>query len=171
MRGTEREPDGSTGATFERLDPRVVGLWRLQGCLTGGVLFGACVLGGIWTWLSDPAAHALGLGFFVVGAFAFLVLTAWLPSRSFRATSYRVDDRVLEVRSGVVFRVSQLVPLTRLQHVDLRSGPLERGFGLSSLIVHTAGTHQASVTVPGLARGTAAALRDRLVEAVGDDAV
>jgi membrane protein YdbS with pleckstrin-like domain len=95
----------------------------------------------------------------------------WYPRRAFQAWSYRLDGRVLELRSGVWFRLVRLLPLTRLQHVDLQRGPLERSFGLASLVLYTAGTQEASIAIPGLADAEAVRLRDTLVATGGDDGV
>jgi membrane protein YdbS with pleckstrin-like domain len=97
-------------------------------------------------------------------------LSVWYPAREWRATGWRLDDKVLVTRRGVWFRVISLLPLNRLQHVDLHRGPLERMYGLASLVLHTAGTHAASLTIPGLDAAEAAHLRDRLVELGGADA-
>jgi len=78
---------------------------------------------------------------------------------------------VLETRSGRVFQRARLLPLSRLQHVDIESGPLERMFGLAALVLHTAGTHSANIRIPGLEAVEAARLRDHLIEIGGDDAV
>ena len=86
------------------------------------------------------------------------------PRRAYHEWGYRIDDRVLELRHGVWFKVIELLPLSRLQHVDLHRGPLERWLGLASLILYTAGTHNASLTIPGLPAAQALLLRDRLVE-------
>jgi membrane protein YdbS with pleckstrin-like domain len=117
-----------------------------------------------WIW----ALSALG-AVIVVAAFGIL----WIPPRAYRASGYRIDEKVLEVRKGIWFQVLTLLPLSRLQHVDLNRGPLERMFGLASLHLHTAGTEHSSVTIEGLTEADAVVLRDRLVEvgAGGDDAV
>jgi membrane protein YdbS with pleckstrin-like domain len=78
---------------------------------------------------------------------------------------------VLLIRKGVWFRSIKLLPLPRLQHVDVKRGPLQRHFGLATLVMHTAGTHAASIEVPGLDADEALRLRDRLVAAGGDDGV
>ena len=111
----------------------------------------------------------------VAAAALFVGLAAWgvflRPRRAYRAWGYRIDERVLELRSGILFQVSRLLPLTRLQHVDLRRGPLERAFGLASLALHTAGTREATLHIPGLDAREAARLRDHLIAVGGDDAV
>jgi membrane protein YdbS with pleckstrin-like domain len=158
-------------ADWTALDARVVGLWRLTTLIGLGVLAAAASIPVVPLLLAlDPP----GLLLAALGALAFVlaaVLVLWYPARAFRAWSFRLDERVLETRSGVVFHVTRLVPLTRLQHVDLQVGPLERMHGLSSLVLHTAGTRQASITIPGLRPDLAARLRDHLVMVGGDDGV
>ena len=41
-------------------------------------------------------------------------------------------------------------------------GPVERWFGLSHLVVHTSGTHNSTVTLPGLHADLAAAMRETI---------
>ncbi|MGA0058478.1 MAG: PH domain-containing protein [Planctomycetota bacterium] len=50
-------------------------------------------------------------------------------------------------------------------------GPIERAFGLATLVVHTAGTEAASFRLPGLTADRAGQLRDAILEARGDDTV
>ena len=56
-----------------------------------------------------------------------------------------------------------------MQHIDLMRGPIERVFGLATLVVFTAGNEGSSFRVPGLAVGRAQELRDRILQARGDD--
>ena len=87
---------------------------------------------------------------------------AW-PALKYRNWSIRLDERHLVVRHGVVWRRERLVPRTRVQHVDISSGPLDRAFGLRQLAVYTAGSRSADVGIPGLAPATAEGLRAALV--------
>lgn len=83
-----------------------------------------------------------------------------VPGRRYRALGYRIDEDELHIGRGVWTRTETLVPLARVQHIDVSQGPLERAFGISRLILHTAGTMNSLVVLPGLARGTAEAMRD-----------
>jgi membrane protein YdbS with pleckstrin-like domain len=56
-----------------------------------------------------------------------------------------------------------------VQHIDVVRGPFDKMFGTSSLVVHTAGTHNSIVTVRGLAPERAAAMRDVIREHVRTD--
>ncbi|MDX2033173.1 MAG: PH domain-containing protein [Blastocatellia bacterium] len=114
-----------------------------------------------------PWVAALMLATAAIGG----AIAVWWPTRMYRAWGYRIDDRVLEIRSGVLWERVRLAPLSRLQHVDLHRGPFERKFGLASLVIHTAGSHSASIAIPGIEAAEAVRLRDHLVEIGGDDAV
>ena len=89
-----------------------------------------------------------------------LYLVVLAPGRRFRAWGYSIDADELQVRHGVWTEVHTVVPLDRIQHLDISQGPLERVFGVCRLILHTAGTLHSQVTVPGLVRTDAEAMRD-----------
>ena len=71
------------------------------------------------------------------------------------------DDRLSVVR-GILFRRDTVVPFGRVQHIDVHQGPIARFFGIASLTLHTAGSHNASVTLPGLEEKIARAMRDEI---------
>ena len=84
------------------------------------------------------------------------------PGRRYRAWGYRMDADELQLRHGVWTQVHTVVPLERVQHIDISQGPLERGFAVCRLLVHTAGTMHSRVVLPGLARETAERMRDEI---------
>jgi hypothetical protein len=98
---------------------------------------------------------------------AYLVLVA--PGRRYRALGYRIDADELHIGRGVWTKTETVVPLARVQHIDVSQGPLERAFGISRLILHTAGTMNSLVVLPGLARGTAEAMRDDIRARIRQD--
>ena len=71
----------------------------------------------------------------------------------------------------MIWRSVVSVPQTRVQHTDVSQGPLERALGLATLIIHTAGTQNASVSLGGLRREDAQRIRDYLVDVDERDAV
>jgi len=115
-------------------------------------------------------AALLAVGWLVLNA-AITSLSFFWPPLRFRHTSYRVDARGIRIRRGVVWRSEISVPRSRVQHTDVSRGPVERGFGLASLTIHTAGTEHATVSLSGLAVDTANAIRNFLIEGGAGDAV
>ena len=98
-----------------------------------------------------------------------LALGAWLGFKQYRHTYWRLDDDGLAVRRGRLWQRETRVPATRVQHLDLKRGPLQRGRSLATLVVHTAGTRNSAVTVPHLDAVDAERLRDRLARQIDHD--
>ena len=71
------------------------------------------------------------------------------PERIYRRLRYGLGGRLLQVVRGWLFHTDTVVPLVRVQHLDVVRGPFDKMFGTASLVVHTAGTHNSVVTVPG----------------------
>jgi hypothetical protein len=159
-----------SGPAFRPLDPRVVPLWRATNAIGYGILLLAQLIA-----LFFIPFKILYFWLAIVGWAVLVLICFWLawmrPPRVYRSWSYRIDDRVLEIRNGLLFQRTRLLPLSRLQHVDIERGPFERRFGLATLVLHTAGTHEASMTIPGLEESEAVRLRNHLIEIGGDDAV
>jgi membrane protein YdbS with pleckstrin-like domain len=91
---------------------------------------------------------------------AVLYLIVRVPLRRYQARGYQLGDDRLRVVRGLLFRSDTVVPFGRVQHIDVHQGPLERAYGLATLVLHTAGTHNASVALPGLAHADAMAMRE-----------
>ena len=95
------------------------------------------------------------------------ILLAWLaqkwPPIEYRYFRYRIDAQGVDIRTGVVWRRVISVPRSRVQHIDVAQGPLERRYSLATLSIYTAGTEFAKVDVPGLAYARAVKIRDHLL--------
>jgi hypothetical protein len=103
-----------------------------------------------WGWLSG----------------AVLLLSLWavltLPTRQFLTWGHSEEGDALRVVHGYMFHTDTVVPFVRVQHIDVGQGPIERLCGVSHLVVHTAGTHNSIVTLPGLDPVRAAEIRDSI---------
>lgn len=105
----------------------------------------------------------------LVGLLLGATFGTWLGFKQFRNLRWRLDDTGLAVRRGRLWQRETRVPATRVQHLDLKRGPLQRGRGLATLIVHTAGTRLSAVSVPHLDADDAERLRDRLGRQIDHD--
>lgn len=111
-----------------------------------------------WTILEVVAVMAL---FFILA----------LPGRKYRRWGYDMGDEQLRVLRGFLWRTDTIVPFNRIQHIDVAQGPLQRLFDLSTLIVHTAGTHNSIVTLPGLATADAEEMRETIKGHIRQDMI
>ncbi|TDB29381.1 hypothetical protein ATCM_18005 [Stenotrophomonas sp. ATCM1_4] len=112
-------------------------------------------------------AHWLLAG--CAGLLVGLAWGAWFGWRRHRLTFWRLDGQALGVRRGHLWQSESHVPISRVQHLDLGRGPLQRMAGLATLTVHTAGTRMNTVAIAGLALADAERLRDRLARQLDHD--
>lgn len=100
-----------------------------------------------------------------------MLLIFVLPERIYRRWGYDMGDEQLRVLRGFLWRTDTIVPFNRIQHIDVAQGPLQRLFDLSTLIVHTAGTHNSIVGLPGLATADAEAMRETIKGHIRQDMI
>ena len=170
---------GPAEAPWQRLDPRAIQLDRIVGWIISAsvVVVYSVVLAVMWvTVLFAGEAAAFGVCVAMTAGWPVLAGSlAWLahrfPELHYRYTTWRIDGVGLAIRTGVVWRREISVPRTRVQHIDVSQGPLERRYGLATLSVYTAGTEHSQVNLDGLAHPTALAARDALLPASDVDAV
>ncbi|HZB70194.1 MAG TPA: PH domain-containing protein [Sphingomicrobium sp.] len=92
------------------------------------------------------------------------------PDRIYRRLGYAIDGRLLRTVRGWLFHTDTVVPFVRVQHIDVTRGPFDKLFGTATLVVHTAGTHNSIVTLPGLAPERAAEIREAIRSEIRADA-
>lgn len=136
-----------------QLDPGYTTVMRIEGLLiTLPFIIGA----GALSIANVLPAWAPGIPVLLLA----IILVIVLPIKRYRSRGYHMAGDRLRVVKGVLFHADTVVPFSRVQHLDVEQGPLERAFGIARLILHTAGTHNASVTLPGLAHADATAMRE-----------
>ena len=157
-----------------QLDPRVIPFDRLVGGISTLVFAGIFLMGLLVLWLAgglpDWAWPIAGPAWSLFTAALAWHAYRW-PELSYARTSYILDGQGLEIRSGVFWRRIISVPRSRVQHIDVTQGPMQRSYGLATLVVFTAGTVHSSVPLAGLAHETALAVRDLLLPKVDEDGV
>ena len=158
----------NTNTGWQALPKAARNLFVFSGLLLGlPFVIGGAVLGngsmfdGIGgPWVTAPLAGLLAAAF-----------GAWLGYRRYRHTYWLLDADGFSLRKGRMWHSETRVPMNRVQHLDLKRGPLERRLGLATLVIHTAGTSDSSVNVGGLPAEDAERLRDLLARQAEHDRV
>lgn len=160
-------PDGGHVPTEDELvplDPRVRTLWWITGA--GAALPVVLVTTAIDVIAPLPLRRGV-----LPGAVALLAAVAVvvIPVLRYRRWRYALRPNDLWIRRGIAWVTVSVIPFSRLQFVDTQQGPLDRLFGLSQLVVHTAALGT-SGRLPGLDAAEAERLRERLAEVEPSDA-
>ncbi|NLD76833.1 MAG: PH domain-containing protein [Acidimicrobiales bacterium] len=161
----DRSTMGSEGAPVS-LSPKVIVFWRLPWVIITLLLVLGCTIGALAT---EGAAGWLIAGVVVlaVGITGGLLL----PRARYRRWRYWVTDETIELRHGLVFRAESSIPHFRVQHIDVRQGPLQRSVGVVDMVISTASA-ATDATLPGVEPERADAIRQVvLARAEADDAV
>lgn len=152
------------------LEEAIRKVWRVKQAITGTVFMLVAIAYDVSNLFDADRGAPLGLvpGIVLV---VFGVLTVWLPGLRYRFWRYRLTNEELLLERGVLNRVRTIVPLRRVQHLDVSQDIIEREFELGKLVVHTAGTRSSEVVLPGLRMDEAERLRDRIKTYILDDVV
>lgn len=104
----------------------------------------------------------------MVGVWLLLfVLSLWHTYEDFQIQGFAIRERDLTYRSGVFFRSTTVIPYNRIQHAEVKQGPIERRFDLQRLEIYSAGGQGSDLYIPGLPGNRADQLRDYIIEKVG----
>jgi membrane protein YdbS with pleckstrin-like domain len=119
---------------FQSLPPQALKLRIINWGILQGILFlfmiGFLSIAGIEWWeIVILAAWMLQAAFFY----------RMLHKRFYRE-AYAVREKDMIHAKGYWFRRQMTVPYNRVQHVEIRQGPIARSLGLGSISVYTAGT-------------------------------
>jgi uncharacterized protein len=142
----------------QELSPGIVPLWRLRAVPPAALVTLLAAVPGAVAEHVVAAVVPMAVVAVVAG------VTAWrLPVVAHRRWRYEVTDTTVELRHGVVLLVESSIPHFRVQHVDLRQGPIERWLGLARLEISTASS-ATDATIPGIDAAHADLVRRHVLE-------
>lgn len=118
------------------------------------VLFG---LDEHFQWADWAGWIIIGLGGFTVfSAIWSIVFGPILLQRHWR---YDVNEDYVQLKHGAMIEKHVTIPMTKVQSVKLKQGPIQRKYGLCSIEIGTMGTTH---TIPGVSEKEAKPLRDKI---------
>lgn len=149
----------------ERLDPRARTLWRVSNALGGLPLL---AMGGGASWFLWRVVET-PLFVWVLPTVVMLLIVLFnvfvVPGLQWRRWRYEIRADEIDLQRGIFWVRRTLVPLARIQHVDTRHGPLQRRFGLATVVFYTAAGPN---SIPELAAPVAGDVRDRISALTGE---
>lgn len=156
-----------------QVSPNAIGLWTVEGVLSSLFL----LLAGLAAALLVPDGAPAPLGFlaaaapYLAGAYAVLAVGI-RPRLRFRVHRWEVTEESVFTLTGWLAQSWTIIPIARIQTVDINRGALQRLFGLASVAVLTASS-KGTVEIVHLEAGVAGAVASDLASraaAIRDEA-
>lgn len=130
----------------KKLSPHVIGVWKWGSSLGYAFILALPIF--YYVFFGVQTYHLWILIFVTlvsIGLWIFAVFI--LPGLSWKRWRYSITENEIDLLRGVIVKKETLIPLSRVQHVDTRQGPLLRWYNLASVTISTAATtHE----IPGL---------------------
>lgn len=141
-----------------RLPDRVVPYWRWSSAFSGVVtlVIAAAIVMAIPGLSSAVRALVVGVVLVIV-AFDIVVV----QRKRHALWWYAIGSDQIDLRHGWLVVTRTVVPMTRVQHVELKRGPLADRFDLAALEIFTAA---GSVSIPALDRAEGERIRQQIAD-------
>jgi len=112
--------------------------------------------------LSDGASNVFTLVLSVASVLSlFIVVMSYFYDKS---KSYTLRENDISLYSGVIFKKVTIQPFLRIQHIELKQGPVDRKLDLASIQVFSAGGALHTFELPGLTHNDALAMRQYILD-------
>jgi len=152
------------------LEKAIVTVWRIKTGIWAGVVVLALLAWDIVTFFGNspwfPFGVKPGVALLVLGA-----LITVMTRLRYRSWQFALREDELYLGRGIFNHIRTIVPLKRIQHIDVSQDVFEREFDLGRLVVHTAGTRGNAIILPGLMLEEAERLRDAMKAFIQDEAL
>lgn len=115
---------------------------KAMGCMYTATLLGIAIIAAILTLIM------YGFSLFsypiLFGTYVFLIIILTMdgifsPPFRYRRYRYAIDEECIDIKEGYLWMEEHIVPIERLHQITMAQGPIDRIFGLTKVIVTTAG--------------------------------
>ncbi|WP_211747818.1 PH domain-containing protein [Paenibacillus sp. Marseille-Q4541] len=143
------------------LSKDAIKVWMIKETIENIIAF---IILGILIYLDIRFSWVVWIGWILYGLAGISILVAiWSifirPYVLYHRWRYDVSSEFLQLKFGTMTEVNQLVPMTKIQAVSTRQGPLLRKYDLYAIDIETMGS---SHKIPALPKEVALELRDNI---------
>lgn len=136
--------------------------WKII-CINFFIFFGLIGIGTVLAifFLDDFSAYMILMisTYLTISVIYFLLLRL-----GFKKRGYAIRAKDIIYKSGVIAESTTIVPLNRIQHIELNEGIFSRMYHLGSLQIFTAGGHSGHLRIAGIPIAEAKSIRDLLLQ-------
>lgn len=130
---------------FQRVDKKAKTKWRFSRII--GLIFGVLPISVITMLIclaiadGDFTGITTIVGWCIVAVMVIIQLLSIFvyPPIEYIQWQYMIASDRIEIKKGIFYRTHTVIPISRIQHVTVTQGVLQRPFKLSTVQIHTAG--------------------------------
>lgn len=151
----------------QKISPKAVKMWRVSGAITYFigflVLLVVLVLQRFYNW-NEWVSH-ITYALMIVWFISSIIEIIFLPVYRQRTWRYEVDAQYIQLKhGGVMFKSHYIIPMTKVQYVHSKQGPLSQKFKLSTISI---GTMASEHEIPAIPEEESIELRERIAFLAG----
>ena len=131
---------------FQRVDKKAKTKWRFSRIIAlifAVIPFAAIVLAIFYGIGADEGSETMKIiGWIAAGIIVLVQLLSIFiyPPIEYIQWAYMIAPDRIEIKKGIFYRTHTVIPISRIQHVAVTQGVLQRPFRLSTVQIHTAGS-------------------------------
>jgi membrane protein YdbS with pleckstrin-like domain len=142
---------------FQPLERNYLKVERITFFITSFIFLAA----GIVAFYFIESIQLASIIFISAALFMLARIIGWIADTlNYRFSGYALRQQDILYRKGWFIRKTRVVPVNRIQHVSVQSGPIERMYKLASVSIYTAGSDHADFTIRGINEQTASQIKD-----------
>ena len=124
---------------FSKLAPQARNCMRLDTAIAVAFMVAVAVI--VWLILvaEDIQMPLLVHLAFAAWCIAWIVYWFFSPAIRYRRYRYLIDEEKIVVREGLWFITQDFAPIERIHQIAVKSGPIDRVYGLAKVVATTAG--------------------------------
>ncbi len=130
---------------FQRVDKKAKTKWRFSRiiALILAVIPAAALVAMVFVLIGEEEGSEtlMMIGWLIAGVMVLVqVLSIFIyPPIEYIQWAYLIAPDRIEIKKGIFYRTHTVIPISRIQHVAVTQGVLQRPFRLSTVQIHTAG--------------------------------
>lgn len=92
------------------------------------------------------------------------------PFIEYKQWGYCITDEKVEFQHGIYYKKKIIIPISRIQHLTIKQGPLQKKFKLATIEIYTAGSnHDIEAILMSEAEGIVEKLNKEVLRVIKDE--
>lgn len=152
---------------FQAIEPPHLKVTRIGYAIFFSLLL---VVPQIIIFFNEDVTNKPWIHLFIAGpVLALWIINFVLTRKAFDKKKYALRDKDILYTKGLIWSKRIAIPFNRIQHAEVKQGPIERIYKLHNLKIFTAGGSSSDLSIPGLTEEKALKLKNFILNKVEAD--